>query len=434
VTQFFTDGKRLADDYSLNLIGGAGISITPVANNDRADVTVALNVGLVSVKDFGAKGDGVTDDTAAFVRAMAGASGRGIFLPKGTYLVNNLTISQGGTRFVALAGYNGVQIQKNADGPMFIVTATEVEFHNVVIDGVGATYTGVGFDVQSSEFRYIGGKIWHTASYCVDFTVNDATKNAILANCSMQRVDSPNPVIRLAPADTIPTDKLILGVHGFGDLIDTNGCETCLIIGCDFQNMTFNANSKKVCLIGNRMATLGANTTVLGVNHAIIGNIHAGHFILPANNCSANVVGPNVCVTASVDQTAPSALNVLIDAYGQSRLSVNKTVQSGNVAQAYSASITPDASAGNWQTITVTNGTAFTINAPTNPPDASHTQELTVEILNSSGGAMGAITWNAAFVLVGGVFTNPANTKKRHIRFEWNGASWVETGRATADY
>jgi hypothetical protein len=37
-------------------------------------------------------------------------------------------------------------------------------------------------------------------------------------------------------------------------------------------------------------------------------------------------------------------------------------------------------------------------------------------------------------VLVGGVFTNPANTKKRHIRFEWNGASWVETGRATADY
>jgi hypothetical protein len=35
----------------------------------------------------------------------------------------------------------------------------------------------------------------------------------------------------------------------------------------------------------------------------------------------------------------------------------------------YSASITPDASAGEWQTITVTNGTAFTINAPTSPAD-----------------------------------------------------------------
>lgn len=99
----------------------------------------------------------------------------------------------------------------------------------------------------------------------------------------------------------------------------------------------------------------------------------------------------------------------------------------------YSASMTPDASQGAWQTITVTDGNAATINAPVSGPQAQ-SQELMVEILNSSGGAMGAITWNAAFVLVAGAFTNPANTKRRHIRFEWNGSNWIETSRASADY
>ncbi len=100
----------------------------------------------------------------------------------------------------------------------------------------------------------------------------------------------------------------------------------------------------------------------------------------------------------------------------------------------YSASITPVATDGDWQTITVTNGTAFTINAPTGAPDSTHSQELTIEIFNNSGGAHGAITWNAAFVLVGGALAVIANTKKKFIAFKWNGASWIETSRASADY
>lgn len=105
-----------------------------------------------------------------------------------------------------------------------------------------------------------------------------------------------------------------------------------------------------------------------------------------------------------------------------------------SVALAYSASITPNTASGLWQTITVTTATAFTINAPTNPPAATATQELVIEIFNNSGGAMGAVTWNAAFVLTGGAFTNPATGKRRYIAFQWNGANWIEQNRAAADY
>lgn len=100
----------------------------------------------------------------------------------------------------------------------------------------------------------------------------------------------------------------------------------------------------------------------------------------------------------------------------------------------YSASISPNAGAGQWQTITVTNNSIFTINAPTNPPDATHTQELTIEISNTSGGAMGVITWNAAFVFAGVTWANPGSAKKRFARFEWNGLVWACTGFSTADY
>ena len=109
-------------------------------------------------------------------------------------------------------------------------------------------------------------------------------------------------------------------------------------------------------------------------------------------------------------------------------------IQKGLAAPTYGATVAINARSGDWQTITATDTSAFTISAPTNPPDSSHSQELVIEIVNSSGGAMGTVTWNSAFVFTGGSFTNPASTKKRHVRFQWNGSKWVETARAANDY
>jgi len=104
------------------------------------------------------------------------------------------------------------------------------------------------------------------------------------------------------------------------------------------------------------------------------------------------------------------------------------------VADSYSASITPSAIAGTFHTITANNGTAFTINAPTTPPPAPLTQDLTIEVLNSSGGSLGVITWNAAFIFDGFTWTNPANTKKRQATFRWNGSAWICISISSADY
>lgn len=94
----------------------------------------------------------------------------------------------------------------------------------------------------------------------------------------------------------------------------------------------------------------------------------------------------------------------------------------------YSATIATDASLGNMFDITATNATAFTISNPTSP---ANDQRITYTIRNTSGGALGAITWGAAFKL--SAWTSPATANSRSITFRYDGTNWVEIGRTPAD-
>lgn len=95
----------------------------------------------------------------------------------------------------------------------------------------------------------------------------------------------------------------------------------------------------------------------------------------------------------------------------------------------YSASMTPDASQGAYQTIAVTNGTAMTINAATNLVAG---MELTLDFLNSSGGAMGAVTWDASYIFAGS-FINPLNGLHKAVTFRYDGTNLIEVSRSAFD-
>lgn len=73
-------------------------------------------------------------------------------------------------------------------------------------------------------------------------------------------------------------------------------------------------------------------------------------------------------------------------------------------------------------------GGASNINAPTDPFTG---KVITVKVKNTSGGAIGVITWNAVFKM--SAFTNPANGFSRSVIFYYDGTNWIETHRTTAD-
>ena len=96
---------------------------------------------------------------------------------------------------------------------------------------------------------------------------------------------------------------------------------------------------------------------------------------------------------------------------------------------AFTSPITPDLRNGDWVRITASGGGAFTINAP---KGGYVGQVIDLTIRNTSGGALGALTLNAAYK-VSAVFPPPANGYSRTVRFRYDGTNWVEVGRTAAD-
>ena len=88
--------------FGIDLTGPTGgvvrlddITITDVTSYFTRDL-----IGLVDVRDYGAKGDGVTDDSAAFDAADAAAAGRVVMVPEGDYLLQDNVTMESRVRFV----------------------------------------------------------------------------------------------------------------------------------------------------------------------------------------------------------------------------------------------------------------------------------------------------------------------------------------------
>jgi hypothetical protein len=73
-----------------------------LAENDRRLIQI-------NVKDYGAKGDGTTDDTAAFQSAVNEAAGKILFIPSGTYKISVPVIATG-INYTRICGFNATLI------------------------------------------------------------------------------------------------------------------------------------------------------------------------------------------------------------------------------------------------------------------------------------------------------------------------------------
>lgn len=148
-----------------------------------------------------------------------------------------------------------------------------------------------------------------------------------------------------------------------------------------------------------------------------------------SNGSTQDVIFKNVSGSMVVQSaSAGDAVNV----NGTTRrVTIYKALQQSKVDITYSASMTPDADAANIQEIFCTNGTAFTINAPSGT--SANGQKLTIILCNQSGGSLGTVTWNAAYKLSS--WTQPATGYSRAITFVYDTSrsAWVEISRTPAD-
>ena len=152
------------------LIGGLAAGQVSYNQGSLGAINTTVKAKLqetVSVKDFGAVGDGVTDDTAAIQAALN--VGGSIFFPKGTYLISdplivksNTTIQMDGTVKVSampIGGYETVFITDPAS------PADNVTFINPNIDGNNVVPTsGIMVRYGATNVRVVGGHIKNCAN------------------------------------------------------------------------------------------------------------------------------------------------------------------------------------------------------------------------------------------------------------------------------
>lgn len=249
-TKTYADAKStaLAASGGSALVGhiaaGAGATARTVQSKLR---------DFVSVKDFGAVGDGVTNDTAAIQAAIdyvASLGGGQVFFPPvtGYYLVTGLALKQGVTLTSGMTAYgyaagpvDTVRIGSNTAGWVIDTPATAIT--SVGIIGLTITGPGAGTATGGVRFRNVS---WSTVTYC---NFNNFENQGFLhvsglavtisycltTNCLLDRT-------RAAPAGSIElqsgtTDDWLLGIEAntsLGGVTDANlYCRAILIDGAN---------------------------------------------------------------------------------------------------------------------------------------------------------------------------------------------------------
>lgn len=247
-----------------------------------------------------------------------------------------------------------------------------------------ATFT---IAANTSGSSYAESNIWEAGAVIT----NNGNKNNVIV-----RQTSGGTTIALRYGDDASLSTLTFDPGGGGITVSKNFTIT---------------NGRNLVLQGSAAGTDFTLSMTAG-NNAQIQNAAAGALQLLA--AAAQVV--QIAQGGTVKQ--------FVDTDGTWNVSSSKLV-----TPTYGANVTIDASLGGEFVITATNGTAFTINTPTNPRFTG--QKIIIRVRNTSGGALGAVTMGAGFKST--ISWVIANGNSRSSEFTYDGTNWIQTRITMAD-
>ena len=124
--------QALYGHFGLDLTGpnGGVVRIDDIEIEDVTRYFLRELAGVVDVRDFGAVGDGSTDDSAAFEAADAAAAGRDVLVPEGTYFLGDSVTLQSRAKFegtVTMPDNKVLMLERNFDLPGYFAAFGDKE-------------------------------------------------------------------------------------------------------------------------------------------------------------------------------------------------------------------------------------------------------------------------------------------------------------------
>jgi polygalacturonase len=315
-----------------------------------------------NVKDYGAKGDGTTDDTSAFAAAVTAVSSNGggaLYIPKGIYKYTNFLIDCSnvrvygdGTGITVLQPNGWIDGIRFANGyPSATALLSDVGIQNITIDcvnqtsGANDTY-GNGVNLNACDQFYVRfceiikhkqqgivstyyqvGSVKETAGYITDNIVDSALSSSNISigvEGNSSNVTVTNNTVFNAVNVGIYCGNLSATLTA-GNVIISNNNVSCVTgnIGIRvedvYKNITITGNQISNFDVGIRgSTTAGAATdTYLIANNLISGFISQGILLSPLASGSSNrslVIG-NSLLTSNGAGSNSYAISCASDAH-----------------------------------------------------------------------------------------------------------------------
>jgi hypothetical protein len=236
-----------------------------------------INGSPANVLDFGAVGDGVTDDTAAFNAALAASKEVYVPEPSVSYKLTSLVTIPVNTSLFGenkqttklLHAYNGTMFEL-LDG---------ASIRGLYLEGQGATYTGGGLYFSGTNGRQLvqSCKIINFDGPCAYFEVAAGSQSTFI-DVEAYRVNAGTGTARVA-FEIISTQQLSAVPRKFLN-IETNGqcafnfggCNNTYVSDSFLGDLIYTAESRGVLITGCRIANQlslvidGNNNTIVGCN------------------------------------------------------------------------------------------------------------------------------------------------------------------------
>lgn len=264
--------------------------------------TIATWLGWqpLNVKEFGAVGDGSTDDSAAFILAIAAASGRSLFInPPTSYykLGSGLGTIPANTRLYG-SNKRSAKIQRAFSGTQIATLADGVSFDELYFEGDGANFSGKGFVIGGTDGNQnvTNTRIINFNGNPVEFTATTAGSRSNWDNIEAWQTNGSTGSGKYAfvnadgsQLSAVPKSFHHIETSGFCSF-DFGGSNDVFITDSFIGDVAYTANTRGVH-IRSRMANQ-TTLTVNGANNTIVGSDVLAVITL-ASGATSCALGPN---------------------------------------------------------------------------------------------------------------------------------------------